>query len=108
MNVFQKFVAYLQSSKEEMKKVSWPSRQDTLRYSALVIGVSICMAAFFAALDLGFTKLVDLSLTQRIQETAEPVQPTNTPTQPTTSSAPVFDFTDVEPIIVPTSTGGNQ
>lgn len=56
---------YLREVKEELEKVSWPSRADVLRYSALVVIVAVGMAACFAALDwaltLGLEKLVTLS-----------------------------------------------
>jgi preprotein translocase SecE subunit len=56
---------YFRESKEELEKVSWPSREDTIRYSGLVIGVVIVMGAFFAGLDwalnLGFAKLLVLA-----------------------------------------------
>ena len=55
-NVFAWFVAYVRESKEELEKVIWPSKEAAIRYAILVIGVSVAMAAFFAALDLGLTK----------------------------------------------------
>lgn len=90
MLAFEKLVDYLRSSKEEARKVSWPSRQDTLRYSALVVGVALAVATFFAALDFGFTALVDVVIARRVEQVLPP-QRSPTPTQPeiTTSSAPV-------------------
>ncbi len=56
---------YLRESKEELGKVTWPSKQDVIRYSTLVIGVSVAVAAFFAGLDwalnLGLEKLIELA-----------------------------------------------
>jgi preprotein translocase SecE subunit len=56
---------YFRESKEELQKVTWPSRQDTIRYSTLVVVVVVGMGAFFAALDwalnLGFTELLKLA-----------------------------------------------
>ena len=42
---------YLRSSWGEIKKVTWPTRETTIRYSAIVIVVSLAVAAFFARLD---------------------------------------------------------
>lgn len=53
---------YLKSSIAELKKVSWPSRDMTIRYSALVIIVSAALAGFFAALDFGLSRAVTLAL----------------------------------------------
>jgi len=58
-------ISYFREAKEELQKVSWPSRMSTVRYSLLVIGVSIAMAGFFAGLDwalnLGLEKLIEIS-----------------------------------------------
>ena len=58
-------LAYVRESKEELEKVSWPSRQKTLRYSLAVVGVALLMGAFFAgvdwALNLGLEKLIGLT-----------------------------------------------
>jgi preprotein translocase subunit SecE len=55
-------IEYLKSSRAELMKVTWPSRRDTIRYSVLVIAVSILTAGFFAALDLGLSKGVEALL----------------------------------------------
>ena len=39
-------VKYFRESYEELKKVSWPSRKDTVRDTLIVIGVSLGVAAF--------------------------------------------------------------
>ena len=53
---------YFLGSYAEMKKVTWPTKQQTINYSLLVIGLSVGLAIFFAALDyifnLGITKLI--------------------------------------------------
>lgn len=58
-------VQYVRESKEELEKVTWPSRKETLRYSVLVVVLSVVMAAFFAGLDwslsLGLEKLIGLT-----------------------------------------------
>ena len=42
---------------EEMRKVHWPTRQETLRLSLLVLVLCIIMGAILGGLDLGFTRL---------------------------------------------------
>lgn len=90
MNTIQKLVEYLRSAKAEALRVSWPSRQDTIRYSSLVIGVSLAIALAFAALDAGFTSLFNATLLAQVeknatetQQQAQPVLPTTTPTSET-------------------------
>lgn len=100
MNLFQKTIAYFRTSKAEMEKVSWPTRQETIRYSSLVIGLSVGVAIFFAGLDFGLTKLVEVTISARQStQTQQPadlqvtpitpdVVPTTAPAAETTPSAP--------------------
>jgi len=50
---------YLKESKDEMRKVVWPSRKQTIRYTMMVIGVSVAMAAFLGTVDYIFTTILD-------------------------------------------------
>jgi preprotein translocase subunit SecE len=56
---------YLKESREEMRKVSWPSKQDTTKYSVIVIILSLVVAAFFAGLDwilnIGLEQLITIT-----------------------------------------------
>lgn len=45
-------VSYLFGSREELKKVSWPTRKETIRLTAIVIGISLGVAIFLGSLDL--------------------------------------------------------
>lgn len=47
---------YIQSSIGEMKKVTWPTRRETYRYTLLVIGISLATAAYLGALDYVLSK----------------------------------------------------
>lgn len=78
-NPISSLIDYLRSARAELEKVTWPSRQETLRYSLLVVGVSAAMAAFFFALDFGLGKAIDLALNR------QPATIQNVPTQPTPS-----------------------
>lgn len=49
------FTNYFREAYEELKKVSWPSRQQTFKDTLVVIGVSLAVAAFLGALDLGLS-----------------------------------------------------
>lgn len=53
-----KALVFLQETKSQLKKVTWPSRQESLQMTATVIGVSLLMAAFIGALDFIFTQLI--------------------------------------------------
>jgi preprotein translocase SecE subunit len=61
-NPFAWVASYLREAKEEMEKVTWPSQSTTVRYSIVVVAVSVGIAAFFAGLDwllnLGLKELI--------------------------------------------------
>lgn len=57
-----KIINYIKSSIEEMKKVTWPTRKETYRYTTLVIGISIGLALFLGALDYVFAMGLDIIL----------------------------------------------
>jgi len=69
-------IEYFRSARAELEKVTWPTRQETLRYSLLVVGVSVVMAGFFAALDFGLSQSIDLAL-KRQGTTNAPSAPIN-------------------------------
>lgn len=49
-----KMLAFLKDVRVELAKVSWPTRQETVRYTLIVIVASIAVAAFLGVLDLLF------------------------------------------------------
>ena len=63
---------YLRSAKAELEKVTWPSREEVARYSALVIVSCVVLAAFFAALDIGLSQGVTALLNNRQGTTQAP------------------------------------
>lgn len=55
-------LVFLKEVRAEMAKVSWPSRQEAIRLTLIVIGLSLIVAAYIGGLDFVFTKLVELIL----------------------------------------------
>ncbi len=55
-----RLVKYLQESKAEIKKVSWPTKKNTLAYSLGVIAITLSVAFFLGGLDFVFSYLVSL------------------------------------------------
>lgn len=51
MSAFAKMGNYFKEAIAEMKKVVWPTRKQTITYSAIVIALSVGTAIFFMALD---------------------------------------------------------
>jgi len=50
-----KLIKYIKGSIEEMKKVTWPSKQETKNYTLLVVGISLAVAVFLGAVDYIFS-----------------------------------------------------
>ena len=63
-NPFVWLISYFREAREEMMKITWPSKADTFKYSVVVIGLCLLLAFFFAGLDyglsLGIQKLISL------------------------------------------------
>lgn len=49
-----KLVQYLKDSKEELRKVSWPTKRITWKQTLVVLGMSIGVAVFLGVLDYVF------------------------------------------------------
>ena len=55
---------YLNEAREELRKVTWPNRQTTTKYSLAVIILCVILAVFFGGLDwllsLGLQQLISI------------------------------------------------
>jgi len=51
-------VTYFKESWQELGKISWPNRKQTIRLTIGVIVFSILLAIFMGLVDLGFSALV--------------------------------------------------
>jgi len=58
-NLPKKISTFFKEVKLEMKKVNWPTRQETIKYTSIVIGVSLGVAAFLGACDFIFTTILN-------------------------------------------------
>ncbi len=47
---------YLRESKEELGKVTWPTRQETNKYALMVVLISVGIGVFFFLLDIAFNQ----------------------------------------------------
>lgn len=57
--MFEQIKNYFKEVRVEMAKVKWPTRQETINYTIVVIGVSLAVAVFLGALDFIFTYLLN-------------------------------------------------
>lgn len=58
-------VKYLVEARTELKKVTWPTRKETLNYTLIVIGVCVGLALFIGAVDFGLSKALELVISKK-------------------------------------------
>ena len=56
--ILTKVVIFLKEVRLEIKKVNWPTKQQTVRYTIIVVGVSFAVAVFLGGLDFMFSTLL--------------------------------------------------
>lgn len=49
-----KLVQYLKEVKIEAKKINWPTRKEAIRYTLIVLGISLVIGIFLGVVDLIF------------------------------------------------------
>lgn len=52
-------IQFVRQSVDELKKVTWPTRSETLKLAGIVIVVSIIVGSYIGVLDFLFTKLME-------------------------------------------------
>ena len=55
-----KIIQFFKEAKIEMQKANWPSKQQTINYTLIVIGVSVAIALFLGGLDFLFKNILGL------------------------------------------------
>jgi len=55
----KKMVTFLKEVRLETKKVNWPSRKETIKYTLIIVGVSLVVGAFLGGLDFIFTTIIN-------------------------------------------------
>ena len=60
INNMNRITQYVKDTRAEMAHVNWPTRQQTVRFTSLVIAVSIVTAAILGVSDFVFSKLLTL------------------------------------------------
>ena len=54
---------YIRETRGELRKVTWPTREESQRLTAIVLGVTIAMAIFLGLLDFIFSNGVQSLVT---------------------------------------------
>ena len=58
MNILNKIISFLKEVKLEMKKVNWPTKDQTVKHTLIVVGMSTAVAAFLGGLDYLFSTVL--------------------------------------------------
>lgn len=53
-------IRYIKETRAELRKVSWPSREEAINLTAIVVAVTAAMALFLGVVDFLFSKLFGL------------------------------------------------
>ncbi|MCP6720427.1 MAG: preprotein translocase subunit SecE [Patescibacteria group bacterium] len=56
--MIQKLKSFIHESRREFRKVNWPTKQETTRFTIFVVGFSLAVAAFLGLLDFIFIRLL--------------------------------------------------
>ena len=59
-NIFQRIKRWFKETAGELRKVSWPSREEALSLTRIVLIVTVIMAAVLGVFDFIFARLVGL------------------------------------------------
>ena len=59
-NIFQCFYHWFKETAGELRKVTWPTREEALALTRIVLIVTIIMSAILGVLDFIFARLVGL------------------------------------------------
>ena len=61
-NLFTKSAQFLREVKVELKKVTWPSRKQTIGSTAVVIALVMIISLFLGVVDFGISSLIRIVL----------------------------------------------
>jgi preprotein translocase subunit SecE len=59
MKILNRLSEFLKEVRLETKKVNWPSRKETIKYTLIIVGVSLIVAVFLGGLDFIFSLLLN-------------------------------------------------
>jgi len=57
--MIKKIITFLKEVKVEAKKINWPTKEETIKYTLIVLGISIGVALFLGGLDFIFITLLN-------------------------------------------------
>ncbi|MDP1689528.1 MAG: preprotein translocase subunit SecE [bacterium] len=78
--MFERLKLFLQESRRELSRVNWPTREETMRLTGVVVAISLIIAIFLGAFDYIFYRGI-----QTLVNTKPVVAPIESPLQATTT-----------------------
>ena len=62
MKFFKGIAKFFKEVGEELRKVSWPTRQELTQATVLVVIASIALTTYIALVDMGLSKVIHIFL----------------------------------------------
>lgn len=56
--MFARIKNFFEESRQELRHVNWPTRQEAMRLTGIVIGISLGLAVFLGFFDYFFTNVI--------------------------------------------------
>ncbi|MCL2883021.1 MAG: preprotein translocase subunit SecE [Coriobacteriia bacterium] len=96
-NIFQRFVNYLKNVRLEIKRTTWPTRNDVLRMSLIVMGALLFFFIMIMVIDQIMTYLIDAyaGLASHVQASTSSFNPAILPTPDATSTASAHSLASI-------------
>ncbi len=58
-NFILKIINFLKEVKTELKKVTWPTKKEVIRYTVIILGTSLFVAVLLGGFDLIFQEILE-------------------------------------------------
>jgi preprotein translocase subunit SecE len=62
--MFTKIKNFFAESRQELRHVNWPTRQEAIRLTSIVIGIALCLSLFLGFFDFVFTNAIKMIVVQ--------------------------------------------
>lgn len=53
-------ISFLESVRSELEKVSWPSRENVIRLTSIVLGISVIVGVYIGIVDLILNRILEI------------------------------------------------
>lgn len=57
--MFRRIITFFKEVQVEIKKINWPTKQELIKYTLIVVGISLAVAFFLGAVDLIIQQLLE-------------------------------------------------